>query len=109
MVKGWPTLSDMCKGGIRKGELLVIAAGGRMSPKERKGEKVGGGFFVFRRGKKTGRIGCKRDALPFEHPTLAAAEAEAVRLANLYKGETFVIIGDLGIEAFTPKEETSNV
>lgn len=30
--------------------------------KPRDGEKIGGGFFVFRRGKRTGRVAC--GALP---------------------------------------------
>jgi hypothetical protein len=63
-----------------------------MEAKERKGEKIGGGWFVFRRGKKTGRIACKRNALPFEHPTFYAATMEAERLASVYKGERFVVL-----------------
>lgn len=31
--------------------------------KPRDGEKIGGGFLVFRRGKRTGRVAC--GALPF--------------------------------------------
>ena len=29
--------------------------------KPRDGEKIGGGFFVFRRGKRTGRVACIRE------------------------------------------------
>lgn len=57
----------------------------------RKGEQIGGGFFVFRRGTTTGRIRPGR-LWPFEHPTLAAAEAEAQRLANHWPGQTFITV-----------------
>lgn len=59
---------------------------------QRDGEMIGGGFFVFRRGKTTGRISRGAlNTLPFEHPTLDAATAEADRLAGLYPGETFAV------------------
>ena len=57
--------------------------------KEREGEKIGGGFFVFRRTGGTGRI--RVPEWPFEHPTRESAEAERDRLSNLYFGEKFVI------------------
>ena len=55
------------------------------------GEKVGGGYFVFRRGKKTGRI-ATGNTLPLEHPSLESAQKEAVRLAGLNEGETFAVL-----------------
>lgn len=58
--------------------------------KERKYEKIGGGYFVFRRGKKTGRISVG-STLPFEHPIYKAAAEEAERLSAKNSGETFQI------------------
>lgn len=60
----------------------------------RPGEVIGGGFFVFRRGKRTGRVGCRPNALPFEHPTYESAKKEADRLSSLCPGETFVVFGE---------------
>lgn len=62
--------------------------------KERRGEKIGGGYFVFRRGKKTGRISAG-GSLPFEHPSYAAARQEAERLAKANPGERFVVVREL--------------
>jgi len=56
---------------------------------ERAGEKIGGGFFVFRRGKKSGRV--RAPEWPFEHPTLEAAETERNRLCDKFPGEWFVV------------------
>lgn len=56
------------------------------------GEVVGGGYFVFRRGKKTGRI-ASANLLPFEHATEGAARGEAYRLAEANLGEQFVVLG----------------
>lgn len=64
--------------------------------KQRKGETIGGGFFVFRRGKKTGRVGCKTPWMPFEHPAKSAAIAEADRLGRRYPGETFEVFATTG-------------
>lgn len=65
--------------------------------KPRKHEQIGGGFFVFRRGKKTGRISVRTTVLPFEHPSYEAAEAEALRLADIHRGETFQVFSVCGI------------
>jgi hypothetical protein len=53
----------------------------------RDGEQIGGGFFVFRRGRKIGRVQCPE--WPYEHPDLASAHAEAERLRAKYPGERF--------------------
>lgn len=57
----------------------------------RDGEQIGGGFFVFRRGSKTGRV--RTPEWPFEHSTLDAAQAEAARLTAKHAGETFEVFG----------------
>jgi hypothetical protein len=44
----------------------------------RKGEQIGGGFFVFRRGTMANRI--KPSERPFEHPSMESAIAERDRL-----------------------------
>ena len=52
-------------------------------PRPRRNEKVGGGHFVFRRGGRTGRIktgAIMAGKMPFEHPSLESARAEAERL-----------------------------
>lgn len=67
----------------------------RPSAKQRTNEQIGGGFFVFRRGKKTGRVGI-RSQLPFEHPDYASAVREAARLAALHNGETFEVFQTTG-------------
>lgn len=57
---------------------------------QRHNEQVGGGFFVFRRGTRTGRIKTghiKAGNIPFEHPSLKSALAEAERLAELHGGK----------------------
>lgn len=58
----------------------------------RPGEKIGGGYFVFRRGKRTGRIAINT-TLPFEHPTAGSAAREARHLAQANPGETFEVFG----------------
>lgn len=59
--------------------------------KQRKNEKIGGGFFVFRRNPETGRVA--PGSLPHEHPTRDAAVTEATRLAMQNRGATFVVLG----------------
>lgn len=61
----------------------------------RQGEVVGGGFFVYRRGKHTNRVGVKFDTLPFEHPSFEAALQEATRLQSLNPNEKFCVFGEL--------------
>lgn len=61
-----------------------------------KGEVVGGGYFVFRRGKRTGRIGVKNSTIPFEHGSRESAMAEVARLEKQYPGETFKVFVQYG-------------
>ena len=68
-----------------------------MNPKQQanrtqRGEVVGGGYFVFRRGRTSKRIKPDLRGFPFEHATLQAAEAEASRLARLNPGNQFVVL-----------------
>lgn len=75
----------------------------------RPGEKIGGGFFVFRRGKKTGRVGVRPATTPFEHPDFYAAKAEANRLAKKHRGERFVVVAQVeGFEAFDNRAPAEN-
>jgi len=60
-----------------------------------KGEKVGGGFFVFRRGSTTGRIKINPAKLPFEHPSLEAALREAKRLTERHPGVGFSVLKEI--------------
>lgn len=53
-------------------------------------EEIGGGYLVFRRGRRTNRIHIPKQA-PFEHPDRASADAEAKRLADKFPGKTFVV------------------
>jgi hypothetical protein len=64
------------------------------TPRVRKNEVIGGGFFVFRRGKSTGCIGCGT-TLPFEHGSFESAAQEAKRLAETYPGETFSVFEEM--------------
>jgi hypothetical protein len=54
-------------------------------------EHIGGGWFVFRRTKGTGRI--RAPEWPFEWQTRELAEIEAARLTTLHLGETFQVFG----------------
>lgn len=67
-----------------------------MNPRlARPGEEIGGGYFVFRRGKRTNRI--RPPAFySFEHPSLESALAEANRLAADRPGETFAVFAQAG-------------
>ncbi|WP_421565710.1 hypothetical protein [Ochrobactrum sp. EDr1-4] len=67
----------------------------RRSPAPRKNEVIGGGFFVFRRGKLTGRVSVAT-SLPYEHGSFEQALAEAARLAKLCPGETFEVFQTSG-------------
>ena len=62
--------------------------------KNRPGEKIGAGYFVFRRGERTNRI--RPAGFPFEHETHEGAMAEARRLAAMFPGYTFQVFGIVG-------------
>lgn len=74
---------------------MTAKAPRRRSPKPRPNEIIGGGFFVFRRGKKTGRVGVFT-TMPYEHGSFEQALAEATRLAALCPGETFEVFQTSG-------------
>jgi hypothetical protein len=77
------------------GALKPSAANLPVKPKKaRKGEVIGGGFFIFRRHRNSHRI--SPGLMPFEHPTVAAASEEAERLAHMYPGQVFEVFGSLG-------------
>ncbi|MFD2650703.1 hypothetical protein [Brucella rhizosphaerae] len=67
----------------------------RRSPAPRRNEVIGGGFFVFRRGKQTGRVSVAT-SLPYEHGSFEQALAEATRLAKLCPGETYEVFQTSG-------------
>lgn len=54
------------------------------------GEVVGGGYWVFRRGKSTNRIA--PGSLPFEYDNAVDAHKNAARLACKHPGERFVVV-----------------
>lgn len=54
-------------------------------PGPRTGEEIGGGHFVFKRGKRTGRI--ENRGIPFEHGSVDSALDEAARLSVEYGGQ----------------------
>lgn len=72
-----------------------------MKERTAKGEKIGGGFFVHRRGKSSKRIHAA--AFPFEHATMMAAIRECDRLAALTPGERYVVVGQC-YDAFVEPE-----
>lgn len=68
----------------------------------RENEKIGGGYFVFRRGGNTRRI---RPAYwPFEHATEEAAMRAAMILAEANPGQLFEVFGSLGAVSKPPVE-----
>jgi hypothetical protein len=54
-----------------------------------RGEVVGGGYIVLRRGRAFGRISIDKGKLPFEHATLESAVQECERLAQQHPGCEF--------------------
>lgn len=69
-----------------------------------RGEVIGGGFIVLRRGRSLGRVKIDMKKLPFEHATLEKANDEARRLAKLFPGSTFSIFQQV-ISVTLVKEE----
>ena len=75
-------------------------------PRPRRNEKVGGGHFVFRRGGRTGRIktgAIMAGKMPFEHPSLESARAEAERLHGLHGGR-YDVLSTSAIVDYAPGE-----
>ena len=72
----------------------------------RKGERIGGGYFVFRRGDGTGRI--RPSPWPFEHPTICAAKREADKLAKMQPGFQFDVVQVCYSAREEPKVEGSS-
>lgn len=73
------------------------------------GEVVGGGYIVFRRGKKWGRVRITgKDWMkffqPFEWPTEDAALLEAERLAKKHPGEKFCVFQQVAARKETVNE-----
>lgn len=60
--------------------------------KARNGEKIGGGFFIFRRHRKSGRI--HPSPWPFEHADAESAVAQAKKLAIGNVGHEFIVVGE---------------
>lgn len=56
----------------------------------RKGETIGGGYWVFRRGDDTGRI--RPPMWPFEYGALTDAINQANKLAEDNPGEEFIVV-----------------
>lgn len=78
--------------GVRKRDRGAGAPGPLPDPRlPRAGETIGGGWFVFRRGRGSGRI--RAPEYPFEHATRAAAEAECRRLAAKFPQHRFEVLG----------------
>lgn len=75
----------------------------RRSPAPRRNEVIGGGFFVFRRGKQTGRVSVAT-TLPYEHGSFEQALAEATRLAKLCPGETYEVFQTSGAIATSDQD-----
>lgn len=77
-----------------------------MKERTDKGEKIGGGFFVHRRGRRSNRIHAA--PLPFEHATLMKAINECERLAALNPGAHYVVVAqcyDAFVDPVAPEVE----
>lgn len=61
----------------------------------KRGERVHGGWFVFRRGQTTGRIKIDTSKMPFEHPSRERAVAEAVRLSAANPGIDYCVFNQV--------------
>lgn len=58
--------------------------------RDEKGEVIGGGWFVFKRNPKTGRISPAR--FPFEYPDQDAAQKQAAILSTHNGGDEFIVV-----------------
>lgn len=79
----------------------------RLKQRHAKGEKIGAGYFVFRRHKRSGRIAPNPRGVPFEHETAEAAMLEAGRLADQFPGETFEVFRSVGVAWTEPRENAA--
>lgn len=71
-----------------------------LPPRTERGEVIGGGYIIFRRGKKTGRVGYKPYSIPFEHGSYESAQKEVARLMEENPGERYSIFADLSVHQF---------
>lgn len=55
------------------------------------GDVVGGGFFVFRRGRTTGRVKIDPQKMPFEYASIEDALYAAREQSRAHRGVTFSI------------------
>lgn len=66
--------------------------------RKEKGEMVGGGYFVFRRGRSSGRIKINVEKspvgiwLPFEHASVDSAIRQAENLQAMHLNTTFCVL-----------------
>jgi hypothetical protein len=60
--------------------------------KQRKGEKIGGGYIIMRRHTTSGRVKVNPTGMPFEHPDIISAMDEMRRLAHANPGKKFCIL-----------------
>ncbi len=74
--------------------------------RQRRGEMIGAGHFVFRRGDSTRRI--RPCEWPFEHPDFDSAMHEASRLAATYGGEFEVFVRVASASADKMESELAN-
>lgn len=65
------------------------------------GERIGGGWFVFKRDPKTGRI--RPSQFPFEYPDKKKAQAQADHLSDVNPGAEFIILQSVAT-VFTEKQ-----
>ena len=63
--------------------------------KERSGEKIGAGFVIFRRHRKSKRIAPNPNGYPFEHPDLDSATQEMLKLSAANPGKQYCIFQEI--------------
>lgn len=68
------------------------------------GDAVGGGFFVFRRGRTTGRIKIDPQKMPFEHATVEDALYAARDQSRKHPGVTFSIFQQIAAVSTSSEE-----
>ena len=67
--------------------------------KERPGEKITGGWFVFGRHSTSKRVRVPTQGFPFEHPDYESALTEAHRLSGLHPGKTYCVMQQMTVVA----------